>query len=254
MTTPLVRPVVMSVYEVQGARMLLPERMAQCTPDMKRAMYDIRDEVQARGGAFALSDLFRSYDMQLQAHLDFTSGKKKAFSPPPGGSMHEAGRAFDVDLRGLKISLQDFWNIAAKCGVVPIIAEPNPGASEAWHFECRGSHQLVYDYYRAGNGSNFAKPAEAMAASAILSAGLPHDRFRGKENEAYIQSALIRLGKTIGNIDGAIGQRTRAALRELQIADGTPAEQALALDMQLQQRFPDEFFDRTPDEASHLVR
>jgi len=36
-----------------------------------------------------LSDLLRSYDMQLQAHLDYTSGKKSAFSPAPGGSMHE---------------------------------------------------------------------------------------------------------------------------------------------------------------------
>jgi hypothetical protein len=244
----------MSVYEVQGARVLLPERMAKCTSDMKRAMYGIRGEVQTKGGAFALSDLFRSYDMQLQAHLDFTSGKKKAFSPPPGNSMHEAGRAFDVDLRSLKISLEEFWAIAAKWGVVPIIAEPNPSASEAWHFECRGSHQVVYDYYRAGQGTNFARAAEAMAASAILSAGLPHDRFKGKENEAYLQSALIRLGKAIGNIDGAIGGRTRAALEELQIADGTPAEQALAIDIQLQKRFPDEFFDRTPDEGEHLIR
>jgi hypothetical protein len=254
MTTPLVRPIVMSVYEVQGARVLMPERMAKCTADMKRAMYGIRDEVQTAGGAFALSDLFRSYDMQFQAHLDYTSGKKKAFSPPPGSSMHEAGRAFDVDLRSLKMSLADFWKVAAKWGVMPIIAEPNPKASEAWHFECRGSHQVVYDYYRGGQGTNFARPAEAMAASAILSAGLPHDRFKGKENEAYIQSGLIRLGKTIGNIDGAIGERTRAALKDLQVADGNPADQAAAIDVQLQQRFPTEFFDWTPDEGEHLIR
>ena len=68
------------------------------TVTLQRTLYGIRDELQAQGGKLELSDLFRSYDMQLQAHLDYTSGKKKAFSPPPGSSMHESGRAFDVDL------------------------------------------------------------------------------------------------------------------------------------------------------------
>lgn len=216
-------------------------------------MYGIRADVEAAGGKFALSDLFRSYDMQLQAHLDFTSGKKKAFSPPPGSSMHEAGRAFDVDLKGLKMSLADFWQIVKKCGVVPIIAEPDPKASEAWHFECRGSHQLVYDYYQAGKGTNFSKPAAAMAASAIIAAGLEHDRFKGKEDAAYIQSGLIRLGQNLGNIDGEIGPRTNGVLSSLGIAGATRAEQIQGLDALLQQKFPDEFFDKVAEEVGHLV-
>ena len=95
MTAPLVKATVLSIYKVSGHRVLMPERMARATPDLKRAMYAIRDALRARGGDLVLSDLFRSYDMQLQAHLDFTSGKKSAFSPAPGGSMHESGRAFD---------------------------------------------------------------------------------------------------------------------------------------------------------------
>ena len=252
MAALLVRPIVMSVYEVNGQRVLMPERMARSTPDMKKALYGIRADVEAAGGKFALSDLFRSYDMQLQAHLDFSSGKKKAFSPPPGSSMHEAGRAFDVDLKGLRMSLADFWKIAKKWVVVPIIAEPDPKASEAWHFECRASHQLVYDYYKAGKGINF-KPAAAMAASAIVGAGLAHDRFKDKEEAAYIQSGLIRLGREIGNIDGEMGPKTNGVLSSLGIAGATRAEQIQGLDALLQQNFPDEFFDRVQEEGGHLV-
>jgi hypothetical protein len=243
----------MSVYEINGQRVLMPERMARTAPDLKKALYGIRTEVEAAGGRLALSDLFRSYDMQLQAHLDYTSGKKKAFSPAPGGSMHEAGRAFDVDLKSLRMSLAAFWVIARRWGAVPIIAEPDGKASEAWHFDCRGSHQLVYDYYKAGKGVNFGKPAEAMAASAIIAVGQAHDRFKGKEDAAYLQSGLIRLGAEIGNIDGDIGPKTLGVLAKLGVTGATRAEQLQGIDALLQAKFPDEFFDRLPDDVGHLL-
>lgn len=250
MPTTLVKPVVMSIYEVNGQRVPMPERMARATPDLKKALYAIRDDLQAQGGKLALSDLFRSYDMQLQAHLDWSSGKKKAFSPPPGGSMHEAGRAFDVDLGSIKVGLSAFWQIARRHGVVPIIAEPNPRASEAWHFECRGSHQLVYDHYKAGRGTNFASAAAAMAASAIVAAGLPHDRFKGKLDAAYVQSALIRLGQDVGNIDGDIGPKTLGKLAAVGITAGDLGARVQAVDALLQARFPEEFFDTASDDGS----
>ena len=50
MTAPLVRPLVMSVYEVNRERVLMPERMARCTADMKKAIYGIRADVEAAGG------------------------------------------------------------------------------------------------------------------------------------------------------------------------------------------------------------
>lgn len=243
----------MSIYEINGQRVLMPERMARSTPDMKKAMYGIRADVGVAGGKFALSDLFRSYDMQLQAHLDFSSGKKKAFSPPPGGSMHESGRAFDVDLKGLNMSLASFWRIAKRIGVVPIISEPNSKASEAWHFECRGSYQIVYDYYQAGKGTNFDKPAAAMAASAIIAVGLKHDRFKGTEEAAYLQSGLIRLGWEIGNIDGEIGPKTNDALSSLGIVGSNLTVQIHSLEALLQQKFSDEFFDKVPEEGGHLL-
>jgi hypothetical protein len=252
MPAPLVKPLIRSIYEVAGKRVLMPERMAKATPDLKRALYGIRDELEAIDGHLELSDLFRSYDMQFQAHLDFTSGKKKAFSPPPGTSMHEAGRAFDVDLSRIKVTLADFWQIAKRRSVVPIIKGPNLSISECWHFECRGSHQVVYDYYAAGKGTNFRPPA-AMAISAILGVGLPHDSFKGKQDAAYVQSALVRLGHDIGNIDGEIGPKTSEVLDTLGIMAADTAARVVYVDAILQKRFPEEFFDKTLDETSPFV-
>ncbi len=246
MKTPLVKINILSIYKRQGQRVLLPGPMNQCTADTKKALFDIKADLEKSGGKLYLSDLFRTYDMQKQAYLDYATGKKKAYSPPPGGSLHEAGRAFDLDLATLKISLADFWELAKKHGLSPIIDQPNPRASEAWHFECRGSHLLVYDYYAQGKGTNFKQPYKAMAASSILSIGQSVDMFGDKSEAAYIQSALIRLGKTIGNIDGDIGPNTRQALSELNLAEA-PVEKVIeALDHLLQEKFPQEFFDATP--------
>lgn len=252
MSTPLIGITVLSIYEQRGQRVALPSRMARCTPDMKKAIMSLCKDVEKAGGKLYLSDLFRSYDMQLQAHLDWKTGKKKAYSPPPGGSMHEAGRAFDLDLKSLRIPLKDFWDVAAPHGVVPIIDTPDPKKSEAWHFERRGSHSGVYDYYKAGKGKNFSSPARAAAASAILSVGQPVDVFEGKSEAAYIQSALIRLDKEIGNMDGDIGPKTRKALSALGIVNAPLPEIVLAVDRLLQEKFPHEFYDSTPLDVDNL--
>jgi D-alanyl-D-alanine carboxypeptidase len=240
-------PKLATIYKSAGQRVVLPERMAHCTPDTKSALHAIGKAIADRGGQLFLSDLFRSYDMQLQAHLDFVSGRKKAFSPPPGGSLHEAGRALDLSLEDLNMTLKDFWPIAKSAGVVPIIDKPDAKLSEAWYFECRGSHQLVHDYYKSGKGTNFDKPYKAMAASAILAAGTPVDRFKGALDIAYVQSGLIRLGQAIGNMDGALGPRSRDALAQLGVpVDAEPSVLKTAVDRLLQAKFPTEFFDRTP--------
>jgi hypothetical protein len=202
MKTPLQGIEILSAYMVNGKRVLLPKRMATCTPDTSVALSNVSQDVDAKGGKLFLSDLFRSYDMQLQSHLDFVNGKKKAFSPPPGGSLHEAGRAMDLDLDSLQMSLTDFWPIAAQHGFFPIISTPNSKLSEAWHFDRRGSHNLVYEYYSNGKGDNL-KPYQAMAAGAILAIGVRVDRFGNNQDAAAIQAGLIRLGNELGNIDGA---------------------------------------------------
>lgn len=241
MKTPLVQIEIPSIYKRYGERVLLPKRMAKCTPDTQAAISNIANEVNTAEGKLYLSDLFRSYDMQLQAHLDWKTGKKKAYSPPPGSSLHEAGRAFDLSLTDLKISLEDFWEIALGQKISPIISDPDPTKSEAWHFECRGSHALVYDYYNAGKGTNFKKPYQAMAASCILATGVSVDKFGSRQEAAYLQSCLVRLGQELGSIDGYVGARTKAAL-DIAGLKSTDLDEAIAgAEASLQELFPDEF-------------
>ncbi len=243
MKTPLISLSIISIYKNHlGDQLPLPPRMARCTPDTYTAIFNITSELAPNGGRLILSDLFRSYDMQAQSNSDYLSGKKKAFSPPPGGSFHEAGRAFDLDLGAIQIQLSDFWNIAAKYNVLPIIPKPKPNVSEAWHFDCRGSHQIVYQYYADKKGNNF-QPYTAAAASGILSIGVHVDSFGDNQIQALIQSCLIRLGKEIGNIDGLIGRKTHQAIDELGITFdlNNIDEMLLQLENMVQQKFPNEF-------------
>ena len=243
MKSPLSPISIISVYKNTLEDLLpLPARMAQCTPDTYAAIMNIAKDLVKKGGKLILSDLFRSYDMQMQSHLDFVSRKKRAFSPPPGGSFHEAGRAFDLDLDAMKIPLSDFWIIAAKYAVTPIIKQPKPNVAEAWHFDCRGSHQIVYEYYDGGKGNNF-KPYTAAAASAILSIGVRVDAFGANQQQAALQSCLIRLGREIGNIDGQIGRKTQTALEELGIVFdlNNISNMLIQAENMVQQKFSGEF-------------
>ena len=102
MKTPLLPINIISIYKNPlGDLLPLPSRMARCTPDTYVAVFNIAAALAQKGGRLILSDLFRSYDMQAQSHQDYISGRKTAFSPPPGGSFHEAGRAFDLDLNAI---------------------------------------------------------------------------------------------------------------------------------------------------------
>lgn len=240
MKTPLVNVEILSIYKRHGQRVLLPKRMAKAAPDMCRAIKGISDDLAEAGGRLILSDLFRSYDMQLQAHLDWKTRKKSAYSPPPGGSMHEAGRAFDLSLQDMKISLSDFWSIAKKWGLTPIISEPDRHRSEAWHFDCRGSHESVYDYYKTGKATNM-KPYKAMAISSILSIGEHVDKFGNNQKEALLQSGLVRLGYELGNIDGIIGRNTRLAIEEAGIEYTFPEDMLQIVENLLQEKYPGEY-------------
>lgn len=243
MKTPLQDIQITSVYKnSQGSALQLPQRMAKCTPDTYTNIFAIDKDLRKKGGQLILSDLFRSYEMQLQSHNDYAAKRKTAFSPPPGGSMHEAGRAMDLDLKSIKMSLKDFWVIAAKNGFTPIIPTPNSGADEAWHFDCRGSHQIVYDYYKNENGTNF-KPYKAMALSAILSIDVHVDYLGANQKQAQLQSGLIRLGNILGNIDGNIGKNTQKAIEDSGLVFNPNDLDSMLLDVEnlLQAKFPYEY-------------
>ena len=207
MLTPLVSVTLPSVYG--NSRPLFP-RLARATPDFSA----ILRQLMAQQPALRWSDLFRPYDIQLQSHQDYLSGKKKAFSPAPGGSFHEAGRAMDIDLATIGMSLAAFWDILNPMGLVPIIGTPNAKLSEAWHFDLRGSHQLVYDYVGSGKVQATYSPYAQAARSAILAIGQNVDGVPD-QGVALIQSVLIRLGQDPGPIDGVAGFRTKAAAKAL---------------------------------------
>jgi hypothetical protein len=243
MKTPLRTIEIVSIYPTNKKdKVPLPARMAFCTPDAFNGIQSIDKELRKLGGRLVLSDLFRSYEMQLQSHNDYESGRKTAFSPPPGGSLHECGRGMDIDLKSIKISLKDFWVIALKHGFSPIIDFPKSSADEAWHFDCRGSHQVVYDYYRNRNGVNF-KPYKAMAVSAILAIDVHVDNFGPRQKQAQLQAGIIRLGRIIGNIDGYVGRNTQRGIEELGIAFRPNDIDAMLLDVEnlLQDKFPSEY-------------
>ncbi|HEX4302808.1 MAG TPA: hypothetical protein VHZ78_08440 [Rhizomicrobium sp.] len=239
MFSPLLPITIDSIYKHAP----LPPRLAKCTPDMYAAAFALKAELRTIHSDLVLSDMFRSYDMQHQANLDYVNKKKTAYSPPAGGSMHEAGRAIDLDLEFIKaMGLTKFWPIAAKHGFTPILDAPDITKNEAWHFDCRGSHQLVYDYYKAGKGDNFKSPYTAMAASGIVSLGQPVDALGKDVKSAYIQSGLIRLGQTIGDLDGSIGAKSRDGLTALGVdPKGAVDDIAAAIDALLQKAFPQEF-------------
>lgn len=207
MLTPLVSVTLPSVYG--NSRPLFP-RLARATPDFSA----ILRQLMAQQPALRWSDLFRPYDIQLQSHQDYLSGKKKAFSPAPGGSFHEAGRAMDIDLATIGMRLAAFWDILNPMGLVPIIGTPNAKLSEAWHFDLRGSHQLVYDYVGSGKVQATYSPYAQAARSAILAIGQNVDGVPD-QGVALIQSVLIRLGQDPGPIDGVAGFRTKAAAKAL---------------------------------------
>jgi len=239
MTTPLVHIDILSCYKVNKVRKPLPERMAKCTPDTYKAINAISARVQAMGGKLILSDMFRSFDMQFQANLDYESHKKKAFSPPPGGSLHESGRAIDLQLVDLKISLADFWDIAREFNMLPIIRKPDDNASEAWHFDHAGSHRLVEAYAKKHWNQN---PYGEMAASAILSEGTKVLRFKDRQIEANIQYSLIRLGYEPGGVDGWLGKNSNTALTTAGIDPTVSKEQILAaVEELLKAKFPEEY-------------
>ena len=135
-----------SIYKVRGKRVNLPPPLNKLVDGAARTLYLMERDVLAAGGNLYLSDAFRTYDMQLQAHLDYMNKKKKSYSPPPGSSFHEAGRAIDIDVGNLGISLAEFWEIAERHGWNPIIERPNPRKRECWHFEYREFWDIIVNY------------------------------------------------------------------------------------------------------------
>jgi len=97
-----------------------------------------------------------------------------------------------LDLVSLGMRLADFWPIARQHGCAPIISQPEVRASEAWHFDCRGSHGLVYQYYKQGKGNNYERPYQVMAASAMLAIEVQVGKFKKNQIAASLRFPAAR--------------------------------------------------------------
>jgi hypothetical protein len=84
------------------------------------------------------------------------------------------------------------------------------------------------------------KPYQAMSASAILSVDIKVDRFGPNQQAAAIQSALIRLGQDLGNIDGSLGTKSKNALQNVGISFTDPRTMLQELQHLLDAQFPEE--------------
>jgi len=197
-----------SIYKRDGVRVKLPFPLNQMVCTAIEGFHSMRDEVIALGGQLYLSDCFRTYDMQYQAHLDYTTGKKKAFSPPPGRSFHEAGRAIDIDVENLGISLSRFWDIASKHGWVPIIAKPSTSYSECWHFDFREFWEIILQKYGYSKAANLA----------IMDIGVNVDEVLLSQGHLAVQ------GRYDMALDGIHGKMTEAAMRKFKYDVGLPID------------------------------
>ncbi len=181
------------------------------TKDMSIALHKLKDAVEGEGGSFYISDLFRQWNIQKEAHELWLRRKRKAFAAPPGYSFHMAGRAVDIDIYNLNFNIDKslwltrLWSLAKPIGFHPIINKPDNKISEAWHFEYPG-----YDW-----GVVYGKMKnKEIAKAAVVDAGLwqgvtdPHI-----QDVMFIQSQLIRLGHTSIVVDGIAGQETKKILK-----------------------------------------
>lgn len=92
MKSPLIPIDILSIYKNRlGDLLPLPSRMARCTSDTYVAIINIATDLALEGGRLILSDLFRSYDMQVQSHQDYISGRKRLLV------LHQAGAFMKQD-------------------------------------------------------------------------------------------------------------------------------------------------------------
>lgn len=186
-----------SIYRNHQA--VLPARMAWMTPDAAEVLRALDAAVSSAGGALYLSDCFRSELDQAKARFDFLTGTgrmqerralvaiypelkdyeacngglgKKAHSPAPWKSWHEAGRAIDVDMdpKWLGIDQRLFAQIADslmwRCGARSVGDPRRVDVAEEWHWYFPGPHAWLHDAPSCAKGADYA--AREAVKRAIL--------------------------------------------------------------------------------------
>jgi hypothetical protein len=195
-----------SIYKNYSA--YLPERMAKMVRSAAEALDKVYEEIVEAGGHLYLSDMFRSAEEQDKAHQDFITGRKTAFSPPACGSVHESGRAIDIDIGNTVIGHRRVRQILNKHGWTNIVDSLT--ADESWHYEFR---EEKYEEIRRRQG--YTIMARTMKQD-IGNVGALEMSIKREEEIRWVQNALNRIMGTSLIVDGIYGEKSKAAMRLFQ--------------------------------------
>jgi hypothetical protein len=205
--------VVVAVPGIYGRRgQPLPRRMAKLVREAAEALAGAIRQVAAEGGHLYISDMFRTAADQQRAHEDWRAGRKTAYSPPACNSVHEAGRAIDIDAFDTGIGHARVREILNAHGWVNIV-ETLTG-SECWHYEFRGER---WERFRREHG--YAAMARAMKEEIGNTDARPAAESR-KDDVRWLQERLNDLMGAGLEVDGIYGPLTRAAVRSFQEREG----------------------------------
>ncbi len=202
------------VYGTKGVP--LPKRMALIVLPAAQALIKVFEEVAAEGGHLYISDMFRSATQQQQAHEDWKLGKKTAFSPPSCSSVHEAGRAIDIDAFDTGIGHKRVRQILNKHGWVNIVDTLT--GPECWHYEFREER---WETYKKANG--YAAMAHAMKVEIGNLVGAAKAE-KKREEVRWLQEAMNTLLGTQLALTGTYDEKLREAVRDFQSRHGLQAD------------------------------
>lgn len=225
-----------------------------CTPGMADALVRLDAAMKAKGsGGLRLTEVRRLWSFQASERAKYdtwvNAGRpdpgsrgwraevmRTTFVAKPGESNHQWGGAIDIDAYALDFpgvpedaQLGVFWDLAEDYGLRPIIAHPDRGQSECWHFDRLGPLQVVYDLFRAASKKDPAY-RQAYALTAFTGCVLAGTYQGDAKLERLVQARLLLAGQFIGSCDGAIGKMTLAGLKAVGVegvTKSTPASVVL---------------------------
>lgn len=186
----------------------LPARMARLVLPAAQSLQQVYRQVVTEGGHLFISDMFRSAADQQRAHEDWKSGRKTAYSPPSCSSVHEAGRAIDIDAFDTVIGHKRMRAILKAHGWIEITGSLT--GAECWHYEFR---EPRWESYKQQHG--YAAMARAMKEEIGNLVSLPQAKKTEKDTR-WLQTALNKVLGTSLPCDGVYEETTRAAVLQFQ--------------------------------------
>ena len=202
-----------SIYPYKGSP--IPKRMGRLVKEAAYSLKEVYEGVVAAGGHLYISDMFRSAREQQKAHEDYKSGRKTAYSPPACSSVHEAGRAIDIDAFDTLIGHKKVRDILNRNGWTNIV-DTLTGA-ECWHYEYRGKWEK-FRKQRAkqlGNSQAYREMVRMMKEEIGNKAGIGISN-RIENEVLWLQESLNKILECRLKVDRIMGPKTRAKIREFQ--------------------------------------